>query len=293
MRTRVVLRWFATEIALIVMLQATCLIASAQPAVQNGREHLYKFFAFDNGVGRDQNWTPQQQAQLLAELGFDGIGYSGVQNLRDRYRVFDAAGLRIYSLYIDCWPAREQPFDPPLRKEDLAFFAGRDVTLWIVINGVTNDEQAASVLRELADEVNKHRVRLAIYPHFGCYVATARHALKIVKLVDRKNVGMSLNLCHELRAGNADELSRIVEESIDHLFLVSIHGADRVTDGNREQDWSRLIKPLDEGEFNVVGFLEHLSKSRYSGPIGLQCFGLSGDTRTLLQRSKKAWDDMR
>ena len=34
-----------------------------------------EFFVFDNGVGRG-SWTPDQQAQTLKELGYDGISYN-------------------------------------------------------------------------------------------------------------------------------------------------------------------------------------------------------------------------
>ena len=46
-----------------------------------------KFFAFDNGIGRGK-LTPQEQAEILKELDFDGIGYTGITNLSERIKVF-------------------------------------------------------------------------------------------------------------------------------------------------------------------------------------------------------------
>jgi hypothetical protein len=45
-------------------------------------------FAFDNGVGRGSQWTPEKQAAVLATLGYDGIGYTGVTDLAERQRAF-------------------------------------------------------------------------------------------------------------------------------------------------------------------------------------------------------------
>ncbi|MFP6597449.1 MAG: hypothetical protein VCC01_08330, partial [Candidatus Hydrogenedentota bacterium] len=40
-------------------------------------------FVFDNGVGRGQ-WTPEQQARTLDQLGYAGIGYTGTEQLDER-----------------------------------------------------------------------------------------------------------------------------------------------------------------------------------------------------------------
>jgi hypothetical protein len=42
------------------------------------------FFAFDNGVGREQKWLPAQQADTLKSLGYDGIGYTGTEIFAER-----------------------------------------------------------------------------------------------------------------------------------------------------------------------------------------------------------------
>jgi len=242
------------------------------------------FFAFDNGVGRGQ-WSPRQQADVLRELGYAGIGYTGTDDLAERLRTFKARGLRVFSLYVHCYPGREEAYPREL-VEAMKQLEGTGTMLWLTVQGQTTDEQAARVLRELADAAARHGVKIALYPHFGFYVATTEDALRLVKLAGRKNLGVSINLCHELRSGNAARLGEIVKEAASRLFLVSINGADR------EGGWDKLIQPLGRGEFDVRRFLTQLRDAGYAGPVGLQCYNVKGDLRENLTRSMKAWKEL-
>ena len=243
------------------------------------------FFAFDNGVGREA-WTPQQQAEVLKELGYAGIGYTGTTDLPERLKAFHARNLTVFSLYVHCTPGSEAPYPPQLEKT-VKQLEGTQTKLWLTVQGKTDDAEAALVVRSIADVADKDGVQVVLYPHFGFYVATARDALRLVKKVDRGNVGVAINLCHELRAGNASELGDIIKETAPHLSLVSINGADR------EGEWGRLIKTLGEGEFDVAKFLKQLSEAGYTGPIGLQCYNIKGDQTENLKRSISAWKKLR
>ena len=70
------------------------------------------------------------------------------------------------------------------------------------------------------------------------------------------------------------------------LWAVSINGADEFDD---KAGWDRYIQPLDKGSFDVGKFLKTLKELGYKGPIGLQCYGIGGDTREHLARSMEAW----
>jgi len=242
------------------------------------------FFAFDNGVGRDQR-SPQEQADVLKELGYAGIGYTGATDLSERLRAFASQGLRVFSLYVHCYPGQEDACPPQLTKT-LKQLEGTGTMLWLTVQGKSTDKQATRVLRDIADAAAQHGVKVALYPHFGFHIATARDALPLVKMIGRKNVGVTINLCHELRAGNAAPLGDIIKEAAPHLFLVSINGADN------EGGWDKLIQPLDRGEFDVRTFLEQLRDVGYAGAIGLQCYNVKGDPRGNLQRSMKAWKEL-
>lgn len=241
------------------------------------------FFAFDNGVGREQRWRPAQQAAVLRELGYAGIGYSGVNDLDARVAAFAAAGLRIYSVYVGL-QLDGSPDDAAAIRAALPQLGAAKIDVWLTVRGRGADDAAvARAVRELADDAAKHGVRIVLYPHKGFLVATAEEALRIVRQVERPNVGVTFNLAHEIAAGNAARLDAVIEACGSHLFLVSINGADP------EGGWERVIRPLDEGTVDVRGLLQRLRQRGYTGPIGLQCYAIKGDPETLLRRSMAVW----
>lgn len=253
--------------------------ASASPDA--GRSN--PFFAFDNGAGRVQKWEPEKQAAVLKELGYAGIGYTGVNDLTARQASFKAVGLRIFNVYVPVYVDRPAACDPQL-VESLPQLAASDTAVWLTVQGkAPNDERAVAIKRELADAAALHGVRIVLYPHKGFFVATAEDALRIIGQAKRPNVSLTINLCHELAAGNADRMGSIIQLCAPHLALVSINGADR------SGGWDELIRPLDEGSFDIAAFLGQLDRADYRGPIGLQCYNIRGDPETMLRRSITAW----
>lgn len=250
------------------------------PAVELGKN---MFFAFDNGVGRGQQ-SPRQQAQLLKELGYDGISYSGTEQLAERLGAFDEVGLRVYALYVPSYVDAGKPFEPGL-PEAIRHLKGQNTILWLTVQGDRSREKqlAVDVVRKVADLAAESGLRVALYPHFGCYVATAQEALELVQAAGRPNLGFTLNLCHELMAGAQGQLPGVLKAGANRLYLVSINGADPGT------TVEQTIKVLGEGNYDVLGFLEQLDRAGYGGPIGLQCYNIPGDARENLRRSMATW----
>ena len=270
-------------IVMLLGLSALLLVCEAKPVKAPAKGGLTNpFFAFDNGLNRGR-MTPAQQAQTLKELGYAGIGYHGVQDLPKKVKAFADCGLKVFNTYLGCNPAnKERPYDPKLI-DAMKQLEGTGMVFWLTVSGKTDDEKASAVIRELADEAAKHGLKIALYPHYGNYIATAVQAVRLVKKIDRKNVGMTINLCHELRSGNGAKLGEIIKASMPHLFLVSINGADH------KGGWNKLIRPLGDGEFDVLGFLKTLKAAGYRGPIGLQCYAVKGDQVKNLARSMATW----
>ena len=255
----------------------TLLLLMAFPAVSENA-----FFAFDNGVGRG-TLTPVEQAALLKETGYAGIGYSGDVDLDARLKAFDDAGLRVFNIYVPCYASGKERYPKSLAKA-IKQLKGTNVVLWLTVQKQAEDDtQAVLAVQELADLAAASNLEIALYPHHGFHVADIKDALRIVKQVDRDNVGLTFNLCHELRAGNASEFDALIEEARPYLSLVSINGADH------EGNWDTLIQPLDQGAFDVMSVLKKLQSLNYEGPIGLQCYNVPGDQKENLQRSMAQW----
>jgi sugar phosphate isomerase/epimerase len=243
------------------------------------------FFAFDNGVGRGE-WTPEYQAETLAQLGYAGIGYTGTTELGVRLENFEQRNLQIFSLYVPC-NFNEMPTFGDDLKAGIKQLKGKDVILWLTVQGkAETDEKAVQVVAEIADFAAASGLKVALYPHAGFFVADIEDALRISKQVKRPNLGVSFNLCHELKAGNEARFDALLEEAMPQLFLVSINGADH------EGDWDKLIQPLGKGPFDLNRVLHKLKALDYKGPIGLQCYNVPGDTLGNLEHNIKQWQSI-
>ena len=242
----------------------------------------YQFFVFDNGL-RGIAGPPK----VLKELGYAGVAWGG-WNVAPVVKQYQSQGLKVFSTYVSCHLDKTPAYDPAA-KEAIRQLRGTDVVLWLCVLGGKpgqEDEKAVGIVREIADLAEGAGLRVALYPHTGFYVATTADALRLVRQINRKNVGVSINLCHELMTDQAEKLPTTIREAMPYLFLVSINGADAKQPGF---GWEHLIQPLGRGNFDVYGLLKQLHAAGYRGPIGLQCYGLKGDALENLRQSIGAW----
>ncbi len=270
-------------------------LATASLAVAEDQAAAWPFFAFDNGVASGA-WQPEQQAETLADLGYQGIGYTGVNNIPAMCKALRAHGLKMFSTYIQVnLQENVAPYDAGL-PEAIKQLAGEGTALWIHVHGEgpqseAQDLRAVKVIRQLADMAKASKLPVVLYPHTGFYVATTQDAVRLTKLVDRENVGASFNLCHFLKQNDAQTLEQQIREAMPYLMLVSINGADTGT--TKEMGWDRLIQTLDQGTFATSRVLKELKRGGYQGPIGLQCYAIKGDTRENLAKSIAAWSKLK
>jgi sugar phosphate isomerase/epimerase len=92
------------------------------------------------------------------------------------------------------------------------------------------------------------------------------------------------NLCHFLRESERQPLEQTLIAAGPRLRRVSISGADPVG-----TDWPALIQPLDSGDFDLAGLLGALKSAGFSGPVGLQYYGLRHPPEVHLPCTAKAW----
>jgi sugar phosphate isomerase/epimerase len=276
---------------LVPLLAGICLgralAAEAPPALAN------PFFAFCMDVQDSKKRSLPEQAQLLKELGYDGAGHLWLANIPERIRTLDAAGLKLTQIQmaLDLTPGKPA-FDPAL-KEVLPLLKGRHVQIDLMINGLkpgdpSGEARAIEVLRQLSDMANDSGTEWLLYHHTGSWLDRIDDAVRLADKVARPNVQVMFNLCHWLRVEKSRDYRAALRRALPHLRAVSISGADNQSDA---ADWSGYIKPLGQGSFDVFAFLQTLRELGYTGPIGLQCYGIPGDARVYLTESMKAWRD--
>jgi sugar phosphate isomerase/epimerase len=278
------------------MLRRACLLVwlallVAAPPAARADTNTYPLFPFCIDWHDARKRSFQEQAQMLKELGYPGVGHIWLDKVAERLQTLDAAGLKLYqiTMTVDLTPGR--PAYDARFVEVLALVKGRHVQFDLLINGgkpsdSSADPRGVEILRQMSDLAKDSGSELLLYPHVGNWVERVEDAVRVAQLVNRPNVGVMFNLCHWLRVDPERDYRALLRPAIPWLRAVSINGADEF---DAQPGWDHYIRPLDEGSFDLRGLLEALKELGYHGPIGLQCYGIGGDTREHLARSMAAW----
>jgi sugar phosphate isomerase/epimerase len=240
--------------------------------------------------------TPAQQFDLLKELGYAGIAWTeeAPERVGSAAAEAELRGLKMFTIYCSASVTPEGTLSPTLSLDGILSTLRKHGTLiWLHIGGkgpkissLSADSPAITSLRWIAVRAEGQGLKVAIYPHIGDWTERFEDALRIARLVDRKNFGVTFNLCHTLAAGDEKRIPELIQEAGPSLLAVTINGADADIKGPQ---WNRLIQTLDCGSYDVGIVLRALKRSNYHGPVGLQGYGLSGDRRNNLAQSIAAW----
>ena len=275
--------------------------AAAKPATElspkpPGSAQLkdYPFFPFCIDWHDAKKRGYAEQAVMLKELGYEGVGHIFLDGVAERLKTLDDAGLKLFqiTMNVDVAPGKK-PYDAKF-KEVLGLIKGRHVQFCLLLNGmppsdVAVDPHAVEILREMSDLAQDSGAQLLLYPHQGSWVERIEDSVRLAEKVNRPNVGVMFNLCHWLRVDKQRDYKPLLVQAMPRLWAISICGADEF---DAKPGWEHYIQPLDKGSFNVGLLLKTLKDLGYKGPIGLQCYGIGGDAREHLARSLAAWQKL-
>jgi sugar phosphate isomerase/epimerase len=261
---------------------------------QAASSNPYPFFPFCIDWHDAKKRSFEEQAQMLKELGYDGVGHIWLDKVAERLQSLDQAGLKLYQITMTVEVAAgKQAYDPRF-KEVLALVKGRHVQFDLLLNGMkpsdpSVDPHAVEILREMSDLALDSEAQLLLYPHQSSWVERIEDACCVAQQVDRPNVGVMFNLCHWLRVDPQRDYKPLLKKAMPRLWAVSLNGADNF---DSQPGWEHYIQPLDKGSFDLATFLKTLNELGFKGPIGLQCYGIGGDAREHLARSKAVWRNL-
>jgi sugar phosphate isomerase/epimerase len=248
------------------------------------------FFAMDTGLRDGVSRTPAEQARLLKELGFAGVGWSPAQ-VPEMLSACNAEGLKVFNVYVGAEVSPTNRTAPAHIEQLIGQLKGSDTVLWLYLKSAAyktpsdeaGDADAVALLRDIADRAQQAGLKVSLYPHTWFWMERVQDAVRLAKKVDRPNLGVTFNLCHCIKVGDAARIDALLEQAKPYLTFVTVNGADS------EGDWSRLIQPLGQGTVDVGAVLKTLKKLGYAGPVGLQHYGIKGDAREKLGQSIGAW----
>ena len=256
------------------------------------------FFVFDNGLRGTNLTTIASQLDLAKKIGFAGVAWrtDAPERVKEVLDGSKQRGMKCFVIYCNLdLKDGKMVYDPRL-KEIIALCKGTDTMIWPNMTSKqfknsdpAGDDIAVTGLRELAGLCEANGLRIAIYPHVNMWVHRVEDAVRVAKKVNRKNVGVTFNLCHALLDEAEARIPALLQEAAPHMFVATINGADS---GAAKNEAARIIQPLDKGTFDVGAVLKQFKDVGFKGPIGLQCYNIKGDPKTLLTGSMAAWRKM-
>src|ERR1017187_1762781 len=155
-------------LGLTLLLGAALLTPAVASEPLGSKTNAFFAFCIDTHDAKKRNL--EQQAALLKELGYDGVAHLWLNNIPERLKTLDAAGLKLFQITItvDITPGK-QPYDPKL-KEVMPLLEGRGVQFVLLMNGLkpsdpAGDARAVEIIREMASLDRKSGAQILLYPH--------------------------------------------------------------------------------------------------------------------------------
>jgi len=258
------------------------------------------FFSFNSGIKSGGFETLEKQAELLNKLGYDGVEKEGFKGFLAMQQTMNTEGLNIYTNYIRIdLDNTEQPYDPSLL-EVFKLIEGKPTMIWMYViskkykpSTEENDEVAVPIFQEIADKAATYGIKIMVYPHINFWIERPEDAIRVCQKVNRRNFGMTFNLCHFLAHSNRENIDplkifpELARQSIPYLFAISFNGAD--IKPKDENIWNSFIQPLGEGDYDSYAYLKTFLDLGFKGPVGLQTYGIKQPSDQHLKKSIITW----
>ncbi len=229
--------------------------------------------------------TLEEKLSAAAEAGFDGVEIfepdlvvsdSSPEEIR---AMADRLGIRLdlYQPFRDFEGVTPDLLEDNLRRArdrfEIMERLGIDTILVcsnVATASIDSDSVSAEQLRRLGDLAATYGIRIAFEAlAWGAYVDDYRRAWRIVELADHEAVGVCLDSFHILSRNH--DPSTIEEIPGDKIFFVQL--ADAPALSMDVLSWSRHYRLFPgEGAFDLVGFVGHLTRADYRGPLSLEVF---------------------
>jgi 4-hydroxyphenylpyruvate dioxygenase len=247
--------------------------------------------------------TLEEKLEASAAAGFDGVEIFEPDLVASPLSPGDIADraadlgltLDLYQPFRDFEGVSEEKLRHNMRRAQAKFELmnrlGMDTMLLCSNVGTaisSDDALTAHQLHRLGDLAEAHGVRVAYEAlAWGKYVDDYEHAARIVRSVDHPAIGNCLDSFHILSRGwDPAPIETIPAEKI---FFVQMADAPGLT--MDLLSWSRHHRVFPgEGGFALAGFMGHLLRSGYDGPVSLEIFN---DTFRRTDPFRTAVDAMR
>jgi len=259
-----------------------------------------EFFALHNIIRGDSTYTTfDKQVELVKNAGFDGIEINQIESFDGMKTALDKYEFKGSYFYIKLQLG--EPMDNRIEKAINSLKGTNTIIAPYILadnkrfkpNSPEGDSEAIRLLQIISVWSKKAGLQVAIYPHFSFYVERTDHALQLAKKVNRKNVGLSFNLCHWLATTSLTErtdLKRHLKEINPYLKMMTISGAYDVI-SQKKSIFDDYILPLGTGNFDTYDLVKFMVKTiKFKNPIGVQCYNIKGNKPQLITHTMTVWN---
>lgn len=248
------------------------------------------FFAMDTCFYSSQgSYGLDARCEMLRELGYDGtyLTLGSDVSWDDLARLAEVAArneLAIGGVYAVLDLAEDASGAANRRLfESAPLFAGLGrVELALRDSGQAGDGGAARGLVEELLERLPGDVEVCLYPHVGFRLERFDQAVELARAVDSPRLGVCFCAYHWY-AVRPNPLDALLASAGGLLRSANVCGSRRVAGG------LPTIEPLDDGDLDVFALLGALERAGYRGMVGLQGYGMGGDSYAKLERSLAAY----
>ena len=258
------------------------------------------FFTLHNIIRGDSTYnTFDKQVELVKKAGFDGIEINQTQSFEGMKAALDKH--RFTGSYFYVRMELKEPYMDKRVEESIQQRKGSKTIIapFIIADAARfkpsshgADTLVVRVITQLSDWAQAAGLQVAIYPHYSFYVERTDHALALIKQINRKNVGLTFNLCHWLATSSAAERMQLkshLKELRPYLKMMTVCGANDIMT-QQKTIWDDYILPLGKGSFDTYGLLKYMVRDlRFKGPIGVQCYNIKSDKPQLVQNTITVW----
>ena len=214
------------------------------------------------------NRPPMERAKMLSELGFTKFAYDYRAEHVPTFEE-EILALKKYNIELTAWWFPGSLNDEA--KMTLALFDKHKVNpqLWVMGGGdlkMSKEDEDRFIesevkrLRPIADAGYRIGCSLALYNHGGWF-GVPENMVRLVKAIDRPNVGIVYNLHHA--HDQIDRLPEVLHLLKPHLLALNINGME--TNGDQI---GKKILVIGEGNRDAQ-VLRQISECGYAGPIGI------------------------
>ncbi|MET0931995.1 MAG: TIM barrel protein [Aeromicrobium sp.] len=245
--------------------------------------------------------TLAEKLDAAAEAGFDGVEVfepdlvASPSSPEEIAAVARRLGLSLdlYQPFRDAEGVAEPAFQEVLHRARAKFrlMQRLGIDTMLVCSNVgtaTIDDDAVSAeqLRRLGHEAAAHGVRIAYEAlAWGRFVSDYRRAWSIVERADHPAVGTCLDSFHILSRGH--DPAAIEQIPADKIFFLQLADAPALT--MDVLSWSRHHRLFPgEGSFDLAGFLGHVLRAGYRGPLSLEVFNDTFRQTEVLRTAQQA-----